>query len=349
MNKKKQKGPGGPGFAPMMPGGLRSALAEAQRLWRRDEPEDAIAVLVQACVDFPERIEPFEMLGDMADAAGDVPAAVMGAEGRARLAPNDPEAKLACAMAYESAGLNFTAWSILDALATENPDLLPEDQRELLDAQREELETEAKSTLGVDDAQRAVSLACLDESIQLQVLRGDAFSALQDAEKLAAELPEHAPVYLRLADLRFALNDIDGAVVAADRAFELDPTRADIVGTRVEILADLDRLDEAKAAAEPLKTLTLSEAVEGRFVATVLWAIDEFETIVGLPERVPPPGEDADDELNLAWSDLHHYAASAAERLGRPEDEIEALRAKATQDPSPFVDQFVESDLDEEA
>ena len=64
MKKKPKPKAGSPAFAPMMPGGLRSAIQEAERLWKRGAAQDAIALVVDATNDFPDRIEGFRALKD---------------------------------------------------------------------------------------------------------------------------------------------------------------------------------------------------------------------------------------------------------------------------------------------
>lgn len=123
-----------------------------------------------------------------------------------------------------------------------------------------------------------------DVLVRVYRKRGDEVSVAKLIEdRIAAEgsSDELVRLYQEQADQLLSLDDLEGALAALERMLDLAPERLDAHFTRVELLAELDRWEDALAAMEGY----VSSATQLRDIRPVCWKAAQVAE-----ERLSDPG-----------------------------------------------------------
>ncbi|MFQ5942810.1 MAG: protein kinase [Anaerolineales bacterium] len=170
--------------------------------------------------------------------------------------------------------------------------------------------------------------------MEIAYRRGGAPAGIEMLEVGIQQFPEHAPFYESAGHWFWELGDINQAVLAFNRALELDPSNPGLYGSLAGVLTELGRVEEAK--------LLIQSGLERYPNAPEYYLVAaDFYFGIGLTDEAILMYDRAVElDPENAWS--YASLARAEASLGNQDLAVQALeRADARNPGDPWLDEFI--------
>ena len=280
---------------------LRQLAAQRPDLWQawlalihelaaQGEHNEALKLARSAVEKLPEAGPLWEELALLHRQVGNEKAELEAREKVLQLNPGDAGALWGLAGALDRLKQSQRAKSLLEEALLLQPRL---SSARLLLAQI--LRSEEKRDHALEHLKQVIRFAPENEQAWGLLSQWAPSLTLETAQQLSEKRRDDPAVWLRLARLQMAANNIDPALAAVDQALLLDPRSVEAHDLRICLLLEAARLDEALAAcqAKPWGT-SLPPMLQARY-ATVLHARGENDAAVATLEKA------LEETPNLLW------------------------------------------------
>lgn len=305
-----------------MPRQLRIKLAEAADLLDRRRPEAAREILDELNRRYPRRIEVLAELGFACHQLGNYPSSLRAYKDLVEVAPK-ADFVLALAGAYSANLFFFLALRTFQRFLERWPDhpRAAEVRQQAADLERDTAKLLTDLHISGDDARE---VAVLHEEVQAFLARGEYAKVRQTGEQLLQRRPEFPAAFNNMAEAAIREGKADEAVALCRRVLAFAPDNVHGLSNLARNLLLSGRMDEARAAAEQLKTVEAKGWDPWTKKAEALSYLGDDAAVLDALHGY----ERSAHELKLPRPLLYHLAAVAACRLGR-EDEARGYWKKA--------------------
>lgn len=206
----------------LLPSGLLAGLRNAAALMERKRAPEAIALLEELDLRYPNRVEVLTELVNAAYDIKDMQLYERAGYALLKLTPNNPELAIAVVGVHSNNGRLALASLTAPDFLTRWPDYPLDEQAKEMIEQIHKLLPEYLTGIRLAGPDQ-MELAALHEKTQMLLESGHYREARQTAKKLLDRHPNYAPVLNNISQSYYAEGNIDNAIVTARGVLDFEP------------------------------------------------------------------------------------------------------------------------------